>query len=116
MDSWNEETPGAKRFRSLLGSLVADWGCGLELSLYEEALSHLLFGLAELPVKGSAGEIGKQKMSMATPDVAFKLTALNDRLDTFAIHARRLLEHLPLKAILWANLTWETIRLETIEQ
>ena len=54
-------------------------------------------------------------MRLATPEVAFKLTALTERQEMFAIHAHRLLEHTSLKAILWANVTHREVRFTTIQ-
>ena len=114
-DGWDRAVPGATVFRDTLSALVADWGAGLELSLYDGALSHFLFGESDVPVHNMAGRLGVQRMRLATPEVAFKLTALTERQEMFAIHAHRLLEHTSLKAILWANVTHREVRFTTIQ-
>jgi hypothetical protein len=43
-------------------------------------------------------------MRLAGPGVAFKLTALESDLDGYEEHARRLLAHTDLEAILWVNI------------
>ena len=107
---WDQSVPGAAVFRDTLRALIADWGAGLELALYDAALSHFLVGLADVSVHGSSGHLGVQRLRLAASDVAFKLTALTERQDLFAVHARRLLEHTSLKAILWANVTLHEVR------
>ncbi len=118
-DNFDLTAPGAVRFRDTLVSLVRDWGTGLELPLYNEALQH--FFQEEVPldpkvsVIGRNGVIADQEMRLLAPDVAFKLTALHRREDAFLTHARCLLHHTSLKAILWANLTRNAIQFTTIQ-
>ncbi|MEI7730449.1 MAG: GxxExxY protein [Verrucomicrobiota bacterium] len=115
---WDSTAPGSVKFRELLMALIHDWGAGLELALYEEALTFFLGGEAAVnvavPVSGSSGLLGDQPMRLVTPDAAFKLTALSDDDNAFAIHAQRLLAHTPLKAIHWVNLTHHQITFTTI--
>ena len=117
-DQWDSATPGAGKFRDLLLALIQDWGAGLELALYEEALTHALGGEAvvvcAVPVSGSTGLLGHHPMRLVTPDTAFKLTAFSDVTSAFAAHARRLLAHTPLLAIHWANITHQCLTFATI--
>ena len=107
---WREEVPGGKLFRNVLIALLEDWGASLELSLYEEALTHLLGGESNVlrPVKvhldGAA--LGQQMFRLAADRVAFKLTAFDSMVSQqrFAHHARQLVSHTDLDALLWANL------------
>jgi len=101
--------PGGEFFHEQLMAMVRDWGSGLEIGLYEEALTHFLGGeervLLPLPVMGVKGHLHDQKMRILAPNVAFKLTALADENNNFESHARRFLQHTTLKAIHWANIT-----------
>jgi len=114
--AWNENIDGAAKFSEQLRLLANDWGVGLEVALYEEALSQFLCGMAELPVYRHSSTIGTHKMRMAAPAVAFRITALTERLDLFEIHTRRQLKLLALDAILWANMTTDEIRFTSIER
>jgi len=109
---------GADFLHDTLIDLVRDWGTGLELALYEEALTHFLGGedsvLSPVPVIGSRGHLHDQKMRLLAPEVAFKLTAFHERPETFETHAKRLLQHTNLKAIHWANLTHHEVTFTTI--
>jgi GxxExxY protein len=115
---WDNAAPGAARFRDLLISLIQDWGAGLELALYEEALTWLLGGEAgvnvPVPVSDSGGLVGTQRLRLVSPEAAFKLTALPEHDNAFAVHARRLVAHTPLEAIHWANITFDHVTFTTI--
>jgi GxxExxY protein len=113
------EISGAEFFRDMLTTLVRDWGAGLEIGLFEEALTHFLGGddkvSVPVPVIGKKGPLADQKFRLLAPDVAFKLTAFPDRLEAFEMHARKLLQHTALKAIHWANITHQQITFTTIQ-
>ncbi|MBL9183291.1 MAG: GxxExxY protein [Verrucomicrobiaceae bacterium] len=116
--AYDHSLPGAEFFHDTLRDLLHDWGAGLELALYDEALTHFLGGddqaLVPVPVIGSHGHLHDQKMRLLAPDVAFKLTAFTDTSDAFVTHAQRLLRHTSLKAIQWANLTHQEVTFTTI--
>jgi len=63
---------------------------------------------------GKKGHLADQRMRMAAPDVAFKITALQERPNEFEIQARKLIQHTTLKAVHWANITQETITFTTL--
>lgn len=109
---------GADFLHDHLISIIHDWGSGLEMGLYEEALTHFLGGedwvLTPVPVTGAAGHLHDQRMRLLAPDVAFKVTAFPDRLEAFETHARRLIQHTSLKAIHWANITHKHVAFRTI--
>lgn len=109
---------GAALFHDILIALASDWGVGLEINLYEEALIHFLEGeectLLIVPVIGTKGHLHDQKMKHLASDVAFKITALPEDDNNFGIHAKRLLQHTTLKAIHWANMTRKRITFTTI--
>lgn len=117
-ERWQDGVPGARRFREVLAALLNDWGAGLELPLYEEALIHFLGGeaqvRAEVEVRLSDHTLGHQSLSLAAPRTAFFLTALGKSAGSFETHARRLLYHANLDAILWADLRLATVTLTTL--
>lgn len=88
--------------------LLQNRGTGLEVALYEEAVTHFCGGEQQVerlvPVIGSSEPLGEQRMRLVTPEVAFKITAFNEREGSFAEHAQKLLPCTLLKAILWANI------------
>ena len=115
---WKTSVPGADAVRDLVAALISDWGAGLETSLYEEALVHFLGGESQvwqaIPVMGTKGHLADQRMKIAAPQVAFKITALQSRLPEFELQARKLIQHTTLQAIHWINLTQNTIHYTTL--
>jgi hypothetical protein len=98
--------------------LIADWGAGLETSLYEEAVTHFLGGegkvLIPVPVTGTKGRLADQRMRMVAPDVAFKITGLQGQTDEFETQSRKLIQHTTLNAVHWANITQHTVTFTTL--
>lgn len=115
---WDSRVAGADLFRQILMSLIADWGAGLETNLYEEALTYFLGGesnvVVPISVMGKSGFLMKQRMRIVAPSVAFKITALQERFNEFVTHARKLIAHTTLEAMLWANITQKSIKFTTI--
>ncbi len=116
---WNSQIPGACHLRDLLMPLIHDWGSGLEIGLYEEAITHLLGGeenvLMPVPVIGHKGHLVDQRMRLAAPGVAFKITGLQKRLEEFEHQAMRLLKHTHLAAIHWINITQTSVHFITLK-
>ena len=105
--------------RDWFTALLADLGTGLDLALYEEALTQRLGGrqLVEQPVEIISGEdeIGWQRFRLVQPEVAFKVTTLSQDLLSFETHARRMLAHTRLKAIQWINVDQDEVRFHTLK-
>jgi len=116
---FDSKVPGAAYFHDTLKALISDWGAGLDIGLYEEALTHLLGGEDKVhvpvPVIGTKGHLGDQKFRLLAMDVAFKLTALSSDENNFESHARRLVQHTSLRAIQWANMRHGKITFTTIQ-
>ncbi len=119
MDRWNDSIPGGEMIIDWVVSMLQDWGTGLELSLYEAAVTHFLGGrervLRDVAVQGSRQGLGYQPMRLATPGVAFKLTAFDPEFGSFEEHARRLLAHADLRAILWINIGLHKVTFVTVQ-
>jgi GxxExxY protein len=115
---WRGQTPACEALRDRVNALISDWGSGLEIGLYEEALTHALGGEESVhipvPVFSSKGHIAYQSMRLASPEVAFKITALPERTDIFEAHMRKLLQHTSLAAVQWVNITHQTVTFTTI--
>ncbi len=108
-------------WRSICVELIQDWGTGLDLALYEEAVTHLLGGEANvlfpIPVTGTDGELGTQKMRLVSPGSAFKLTGFppgSPALARFQTHTQRLLKHTPLDSIEWINIHQTEVAFTTL--
>ena len=113
-------SPNGQTLAQLLHDLLQDWGTCLELSLYEEALTCLLGGEARVVrnarVRFEDHDIGSQILRFADPETAFKLTALESAAQqaSFARHAQKLVNHLDIKSLLWANLARREITIRAL--
>ena len=120
MDRWDRSIPGQDALVEWVVSMVQDWGTGLELSLYQAAVTHFLGGpdkvLRDVAVHGSRHELGSQPMRLLAPGVAFKVTAFDQELARFETHARRMLAHTDLRAIVWINIGLHHVTFVTMQQ
>ncbi len=118
-DGWSPSSAGAGEFEETLTSLLSELGTGLDLEFYEEALTHC-FGhatndMCDMPVSSRLGSSpGTQPMMLISSRSAFKLSAFQRFQPLTAMHLRRQLQHLPLEAIQWANITHGFVTLSTI--
>jgi hypothetical protein len=115
---WKHSAAGSTALRDTLMALIGEWGTGLDIALYREALEHFFNANhpANSPVQvfGSSGHLADQRMSLISPEVAFKLSAFSESTENLLVNARKLLRHTRLKAIQWANLTHGQITFTTI--
>ncbi len=118
-DGWQEiET---KRFKERMTAVLRDWGVGLDLGLYEEAASHLC-GQApdaesEIEIHLGARRLGVQRMRLAAPGVALRITALPPRRHAeYRASLLRLLDHADLTAIQWVNVTQPVVQFRTVRK
>ena len=100
---WQELTPACRKLRQTMQALLNDWGAFLDISLYQEALVHLLGGAAAVEsrvrlARGSV-DLGNQRMFLHAPDVAFRVTAFSAQQNFAESHLRRLLRLTDLKAM-----------------
>jgi GxxExxY protein len=119
-ESWDDQVSGATFVRETVLEMLADWGTCLELSLYEEALTHFLGGepavVRRVPVMLGSELIGHQPFRHVSDGVAFKLSAFEDpdAMPRFECHAKRLLKHTKLRALLWINIGRQRITFTTL--
>ena len=117
---WDPAVEGSDAFREHLLAILQDWGTGLALSVYNDALIHFLGGIPAVmrPVEvfWESQPINTQYFCHAATGIAMKLTAFEnqDARQQFADHARRLLRHTKLDAILWANIARHEITFSTL--
>ena len=116
-EQWDSTIPGADAFRQILSDILHDWGTSLELSLYEEALTHF-FGGKEFVIRPTTVTfdnhvLGPQPLSFVTTNTAFNLTALEDleSQHKVASHAQRLVSHTSIEALLWGNIARHQVTL-----
>ena len=69
-------------------------------------------GLAE--VRSGGCPLGFEKVRLAAPHVAFKITAITSGLEAYEDHLRRFLRHTNLITIQWVNITRARVTFKTI--
>jgi GxxExxY protein len=116
--AWDNSVERALEIRRRVEAFLRDWGTGLDLQLYVDALTHFLGGedrvLREIDVVSEGRCISHQKVLLAGTDAVFKVTALFDALEKFESHALRFLQHTDLKHLLWINVTLQTVMMKTL--
>lgn len=118
--AWDASVEQAPEIRHRLEAFLRDWGTGLELQLYVDALTHFLGGenhvVREIDIVSEGRCISHQKVRCAGADAAFKITALTDKLESFESHAIRFLQHTNLKHFLWINVTLRTVTMKVLSK
>ncbi len=79
--------------------------------------SVLLVFAAQRELLVSGQRLGQQKVRLAAPGRAFKVTTIAEpELPYFKTHARRFLQHTTLDSIHWINITRKIVRFQTFEK
>ena len=115
---WREAEDGSRLLREVVVGLLEDWGAFLEIPLYLDALVHFLGGehkvIQSIPFSRDGVTLGGQRLHLAGPDTAFRITALTDDTVAYEQHLRSLLRHTPLRAIQWINMAHHRIDFVTL--
>jgi GxxExxY protein len=117
---WIDLTSGCAVLRQTIIDLLQDWGAFLDFSLYQEALIHFFGGASNVERQVNLHrhrlDLGRQRMFIHAPGVAFRITAYTESLNHIETHLRRLLALTGLKAIQWINLNHARIEFTTIQK
>lgn len=118
--TWDNAVEQALEIRRRAEAFLRDWGTGLHLQLYTDALTHFLGGedrvVREIEVVSEGRCISHKKVHCAGADAAFKITALTDKLESFESNACRFLQHTNLKHFLWINVTLRAVTMKTLSK
>ena len=118
---WKDPGPIGRPLQPWLLALLRDVGTGLDIHLYESAVSHVFGGddavTQEVAIFAGSCRLGNQKLRLAAPGWAFKVTAVDDSIFSgYEDHARRLLAHTTLDGLHWINVTRDCVAFTTIEK
>ncbi len=107
-------------WKEWLTGAIRDWGVDLEVSLYTEAIVHVLGGLenVERQIEVVMGErvIGPQNVLLTGPSTMLRVTAFRREPSLFEDHLRRFLKHTRLDAIQWVNVTRRQLTFRTLRR
>ncbi len=116
--AWDASVELAPEIRHRVEAFLRDWGTGLDLQLYVDALTHFLGGedhvVREIDVVSEGRCISHKKVRCVGTDASFKITALTDRLESFESNAMKFLQHTYLKHMLWINVTLRTVTMKML--
>ena len=106
--------------RDLFVPMLRDWGPGLDLNLYDEALVHFLGGegrvIRPVDIFDDQAKVGTQKLLLISPGTALRVTALSRDLDAFEDHLQRFLKHTALERIEWVNVERKRVMFRTLRR
>jgi GxxExxY protein len=109
---------GEASIKQTMIDLLQDWGTGLEIPLYHQALVHYMGGepqvIRELPMWRQDIPLGNQRFSLMGNNASFRLTAFDSPRPFYPDHLRRLLKHSPLEATHWINIDYKRVTFTTI--
>ena len=115
-----DEFLGDRNLLTLLVDLLRDWGTSLSVSLYHQALVHLLGGEETvermLPLTRSGKTLARQRFALVDDENAFELTAFSRLENDHQLHLRCLLDLSPLRAIHWVNVGPHCLTFRTVER
>ena len=115
---WVKLSEDCEWFRETLHGLLTDWGVFLDIQLFYEAIVHFRGGeddaIRSTKVMSDGCEIGRQKVHVLNPEIAFRLSAITSDTTFYEQHLRRLLRHTPLQAIQWVNFDQHRVVMRTI--
>ena len=111
---------GDRNLLQLAVDLVRDWGTSLSVSLYHQAMVHLLGGEDAveqmLPLARDGKALANQRFHLVNEDIAFELTAFAKLDNDYRGQLQRLLDLSPLAAIEWINVGPHCITFQTVER
>jgi len=116
--SWLELDEDSLWLRQIINGLLKEWGAFLDTNLFYEAIKHFRGGeeyvVKKIEVMNGEHVLGRQKIHLLNPDVAFKITSITKDEKCYENHLRQFLCHTTLKAIQWINFNHDQIVCKTI--
>ena len=114
-----EDTHSSVPLRDLVVLMLRDWGVGLDIELYEEALTYFLGGesvVVQTTDVHIGGRCWPQKIRMAAPCAGLKVTALGNGKKPYEQQLWKFLAHSSLQTIQWINIGRSTVSFRTLRK
>lgn len=117
-DDWKPQSIYCESIPTIISELISDLGTHLDLSLYNEALVHLIAPYQSLqkPVELSreSESIGHQNLNLLNGTTSLTVSSLRSGLQSYESQLHRLLSHTKLDSIQWINFGTHDIHCITI--
>ena len=117
-EQWRDIDEDSVWLKETVKNLVNEWGMFLEVALFYEAIACFCGGeekvLKKISVRDGSRVLGKQKVYLLSPDVAFKITSLTKDKNNYEIQLKHFLRYTFLEAIHWINFNHDKVIFKTI--
>jgi GxxExxY protein len=117
---WEEISPEDHLVREKTHDLIGDWGCFLDVGLYEESLIHFLGGsekrIQPVDVCVNNRVVGRQKLCLLTESAALHVSSIKKHHHSYRKHIERLFEHTGLTRIQWVNFNQNRVEMITLKK
>jgi hypothetical protein len=81
---------------------------------HKRSIICFFLGQINVPLSRKGVGLGNQRLHMASPDVAFRLTSMTGAVEHYEKQLRSLLSHTPLRALQWINLAHHRMEFVTL--
>jgi GxxExxY protein len=101
-------------------SALRDWGTGLDVALYNDAVVHVLGGkdhaIRDMEVRVDGRMCGVQKEIFTGPESIVKVTTFPEESDAFERNLRRFVEYAQVEAVQWVNVGRQVVMFRTVRR
>lgn len=113
---WNETEGFNYSKRALIADMLKDWGTGLDIALYREAIYHFC-GAKECNIRvGLNGNfVSNQTMDLCDSKTAIAVTTFENLSEQYQKHLFRIINSTPLNAIQWINISPTQLTFKTLK-
>jgi GxxExxY protein len=117
---WIDSISDGYDLRVFVEELLSDWGAGLDVLLYEDAVTHFFGGpekvLRETDIVMDGRRLGRQTVRLINPLTMLKVTSLQRDHAAFEEHLLKLLKHTTLRYVAWINIRLHEVRFVLISK
>ena len=117
-EGWAETEGFSIREKKVLLDILHDWGTGLDRSLYQEALFHVLGGVDKVLAKRNVRQrgqcIAQQTIPVCGASTGIRLTTFQDGTENYHQELVRLMRATGLTSVQWVNVARRTVTFETL--
>ena len=121
VSQWSELDAARCGLNEWLEACLRDWGTGLDMELYEDAITHFFGGrahvLGETDVVIQSRRVGTQRVPLVGPGVSFRVTTMDPaNLARHEVTLQHFLDHTALLALQWVNIHRSRVTFKTLRK
>ncbi|MDF7826640.1 GxxExxY protein [Pontiellaceae bacterium B12227] len=114
--AWNETEGLGHSEKALISDILKDWGTGLDITLYQDAIHHFCNaheGCVTVRLNGK--NISNQTVNQCTPQTALVVTTFEKLSEQYQKNLFRFINSTVLNTIQWINISANTLTYKTIK-